>query len=241
MNTGPRGGKRRYRFGPRTRVCLPALVFSAFLAACSETEREEEATAPPPVSGQVTDSAGVEIVRNGVAGIWGTEEREVEEVLRIGVVEGAEPYQFFDVSAVAVDEAGRIYVANRMTASVRVFDPRGRFLRELGGKGQGPGEFQDVSRLYVTPDGVWVRDDRQLRVTGFSYEGELLDTWTFIHDGVISLYHEAPQGWLGLELRADEPRPVRPPPRTSHVSWLPNAKMGVCRLPAVKRSYRHII
>jgi hypothetical protein len=39
---------------------------------------------------------------------------------------------------------GNIYVYDRLTAFIKVFSPEGRFLRKMGGKGQGPGEIQRI-------------------------------------------------------------------------------------------------
>jgi len=39
---------------------------------------------------------------------------------------------------------GNIYVYDQLTAFLKVFSPEGRFLRKMGGKGQGPGEFQRI-------------------------------------------------------------------------------------------------
>jgi len=190
-------------------VSVPLVV-----AGCGEEPGSETTPAPSPA--WVSDSAGVEIVANFAEGVWGPGERGVEEVLRIGVVEGDELVQLFQVADVAFGPDGFLLVANRGTATIRVFDGDGRFVRELGGRGQGPGEFLDVSRLFPAHDRIWVMDMRQLRVTALSYEGEPLETWTFIHDGVISLLHLTAEGWLGLAYRSDRPRPARAPPGTPH-------------------------
>jgi hypothetical protein len=193
--------------------------FPLVLAACqADHPAQDPPGAPESPRAEVVDSAGVELVDNLDQGLWGPEERAVVEELRIGVVEGEEPYQLFQVSDVTWGPEGRIYVASQLTASVRVFDDEGRFVRELGGRGQGPGEFLDVTRLFPTSDRIWVGDWQQLRVTALTYEGEPLEGWTFIHAGVISLLHKSPQGWLGVAYRADTPRPRRPPAGTPHVT-----------------------
>lgn len=184
------------------------------LAACqADHPAQDPPGAPESPRMEVVDSAGVELVDNLDQGLWGADERAVVEELRIGVVEGEEPYQLFQVSDVVWGPEGRIYVASQLSASVRVFDDEGRFVRELGGRGQGPGEFLDVTRLFPTPDRIWVGDWQQLRVTALTYEGEALEGWTFVHAGVISLLHKLPRGWLGLAYRPDAPRPRHPPRR----------------------------
>lgn len=52
-----------------------------------------------------------------------------------------EEYIFGDVRSVAADEHGRIYVADRLTPSVRLFGSDGEFVAWIGREGEGPGEF----------------------------------------------------------------------------------------------------
>lgn len=66
-------------------------------------------------------------------------ELDLEETLR--VTEGGNYYlgQIFDV---AVDENGRIYVADGAASNVKVFSPDGTLRDTIGRKGEGPGEFR---------------------------------------------------------------------------------------------------
>jgi hypothetical protein len=53
---------------------------------------------------------------------------------------------------------GNIYIYDEKAALIKVFSPEGAFLRKMGGKGQGPGEFQrsdDVS-FHFTYDGKFL-------------------------------------------------------------------------------------
>ena len=83
---------------------------------------------------------------------------EVE--LAIGVVLNGDPaYLFDDVRALARDPEGLIYVADSGSRSVRVFDPRGRHVVSIGGRGEGPGDFRSnlLCGLAFDPDGrLWV-------------------------------------------------------------------------------------
>jgi len=46
-------------------------------------------------------------------------------------------------AVVDADEAGKVYVLDRKAGQIKVFDPQGNFLRAIGRRGQGPGEFQE--------------------------------------------------------------------------------------------------
>lgn len=80
-----------------------------------------------------------------------------------------------DVAGVALLGSGEIIVATMRPAAVRVFDSTGRFLRELGRRGRGPGEFMSVDRLLRLGDTLLVFDlsDTAHR---FLVSGEFLGT-----------------------------------------------------------------
>src|SRR4051812_22389282 len=55
--------------------------------------------------------------------------------------------EFLTITDAAVGRDGRLIVADEKTPIVRLFAPTGKFLRTIGGKGRGPGE-------YLLPRGV---------------------------------------------------------------------------------------
>jgi hypothetical protein len=68
-----------------------------------------------------------------------------------------------------------VYVALRQDAHVRVFDHDGRFVRTIGRRGQGPGEFGYVGQPGVSGDTLWVNDGRgQGWMHYFTLDGTLL-------------------------------------------------------------------
>lgn len=89
------------------------------------------------------------------------------EVVTIGLAEGDPDYLFGDIQAVAMDAAGRVYVADRIGSMVRVYGPDGAFLRQLGREGRGPGEYEWPVGLDFAPDGrLLVRDSWRIAVLG---------------------------------------------------------------------------
>lgn len=160
---------------------------------------------------EVTDSAGVELVRNGPHGPLGSDPVPAREVLRIGVVEGEDSYQFSRILDVEVAADGRILVANGQTATVRVFDPEGSFIREFGGRGEGPGEFIAVNRVVSTGEDITVIDFQTGgRSTRFSADGRVLSVWRHTGtDGVrTSPSFWTSEGWFGS---VSSPSTVRQP------------------------------
>ncbi|WP_419861005.1 6-bladed beta-propeller [Candidatus Palauibacter sp.] len=91
---------------------------------------------------------------------------EFEEVYRVGVLEGEDWEMFARVARVAFDAAGNLYVFDETPGSTRsgevrvlVFDAAGRFLREFGSPGGGPGEFNRPVDFAVLRDGTVVVSD----------------------------------------------------------------------------------
>ncbi len=78
---------------------------------------------------------------------------------------------FFDEpSDIEVDRArSLIYVVDAGSCRVLVFDPGGKFVRAIGRKGQGPGEFATPTGLCLTGDGgiaVADRDNGRIQLVG---------------------------------------------------------------------------
>jgi hypothetical protein len=83
----------------------------------------------------------------------------------IGLTEGPEEYLFGDITSVAADPTGRIYVADRIASSIRVYDPDGGFVAQIGRGGQGPGEFAWIYDIaFGSDDRMYVRDGPRISV-----------------------------------------------------------------------------
>jgi hypothetical protein len=98
--------------------------------------------------------------------------------LRIGSLDEAE-YALSRVGQIGIGQDGVMYVLEPDDGLVRVFDSNGRFLRSIGGKGEGPGEFRAPQQLGWVGDTLWVTDDRLGRISLFSSHGKLISTITF--------------------------------------------------------------
>jgi hypothetical protein len=104
-------------------------------------------------------------------GAWGADLHLVEEI-RIGRLDGAEEYLFGSVSGIAIGRDGAIHVADTQVPAIRAYDARGRFVRNLGGKGSGPGEYQSIGGIRTLPDGrVTIWDPRQGRISVYTAVG----------------------------------------------------------------------
>lgn len=81
------------------------------------------------------------------------------QVFAIGKADGAEHEMFAIIEGVAFDASDNLYVLDRQQARVMVYDRTGRFLRQIGRKGEGPGELIVPVEVLVSGDGTIVVQD----------------------------------------------------------------------------------
>ena len=81
--------------------------------------------------------------------------------------------QFTRITAAFQLSTGQLVVADARVPSVRVFGRDGRFQRDLGRSGGGPGEFMNVTLLPPVRDSIVVWDGRQRRITRYLSDGRL--------------------------------------------------------------------
>ena len=80
---------------------------------------------------------------------------EFEELYRAGSLQGGDWDTFGSVAAVAFDGAGNLYILDTQASRVSVVDLTGSLVRQFGGQGEGPGEFDagDAWAFTVLADG----------------------------------------------------------------------------------------
>jgi len=122
--------------------------------------------------GTIKEVDGVTVVKNPKEPIYGEDVFSLEEELSIGEAEGREEYMFSGIRSMAVDDAGRIYVLDRKETHVKVFDRDGTYIRTIGKKGQGPGEFIMPLSVLITHQNELAVNDYRSRLAIFSLEGE---------------------------------------------------------------------
>lgn len=142
-------------------------TLGALAAACNQQNAGFSGTI-------VVDSAGVTIVtsdplhgdRRCTAG---------EPAFEVGDMAGDPRYEFDLVRGIARLSDGSIAIADRGTASVRIFSPTGEFVRSMGREGEGPGEFRDPYIMWALPgDTLWVGNLRPWHFNVFTAAGEFV-------------------------------------------------------------------
>lgn len=163
---------------PRTRgPCVHRWVFLAVpaaMAACGAAE-------PDGSTWEARRHAlGDTTVVHTVAGRSWAAAPSLREAAVIGRLDGPPEAVFGEVTRMAQDLDGGIYVFDGHGPVIRHYDSAGRYLGSVGGPGEGPGEYGNLTLgMAVDSAGVLhVHDWRGRRVVRFDEGGSPLDPWT---------------------------------------------------------------
>lgn len=199
------------------RSMLVSLALAA--TACAGGEESDRSSVV------VTDSAGITIIDNGVLADGPDLLADSTPVLEIGVAEGEDAYQLFQITDAKRLSDGTIAVTNGGTRELRIYEADGAHRATAGGPGQGPGEFtypsslvilagdtiqvQDfLDRVYFAPDGSFVRRETRDRGAFQEAVGGFPEGGAWLADGTYLVrLHEPSQG-------RPRPGPLYRPPTT---------------------------
>ena len=151
----------------RSHPCIAALL-SVGLAACQPDRAELQV--------MVTDSSGVRItITKGPERTFA--EVDPQPIVTLGGADIEGPTQFFNIRGIHVDSRGNLWVADGGSAEVRIFRSDGSHWKTVGGRGEGPGEFQQIRLLGAfRGDSVALWDDANARLTILDADGEFART-----------------------------------------------------------------
>ena len=91
------------------------------------------------------------------------------EAYRIGDESAGDSLLFGFVYGLAVDSEGQLYITHDRLMRIRKFSKQGVLMGEIGGVGEGPGEFVDLPDVYAGPgDSLYAWDSWASRLTIFS-------------------------------------------------------------------------
>jgi hypothetical protein len=103
---------------------------------------------------------------------------ELARDLSIGIADGDENYMIGAIDDIAVAANGTMYVLDRSLPAVRVYDAKGKFVKNIGRRGSGPGEFRSAAGIAIAKGGnllLW--DPGNARINVYSPDGETLTSW----------------------------------------------------------------
>jgi len=131
----------------KTKVVLIFLFLSVFIIAIlSEGQKAKW-------EGTLEEKDGVKVIKNPNTPLYGEIELELEKDLVIGGEDVDENSMFRRVSDIEVDEEGNIYVLDSGECRIQIYDKDGKYLKTIGRKGEGPGEFQRAGRMTLDAKG----------------------------------------------------------------------------------------
>ncbi|MDE2761321.1 MAG: hypothetical protein OXK74_00880 [Gemmatimonadota bacterium] len=177
-------------------INLHRATFAALAAmvACGESD------APPGPRAVETDSAGIGIVTSPpVDAVYAR--LAAQPALTVGEADGPEEYLFGRIASVARDGEANLVVADGRAGEVRIFDPRGRHLRTVGGTGEGPGEFGWLGGAWPVPEGGIVAvDGSRQRIARFGADGSLTGTADLAGVGEMGIFATRGMAGAGMVL-----------------------------------------
>lgn len=178
-----------------------SLIF--LLICCGEKESEY------PVTIETVD--GVQVVTNPDFPRDGTIAFEMIEEISIGGDVEDEDYVFHKPYDVKVAGDGKIFVLDWGDSTIKIYDDDGQYIRTIGGRGQGPGEFEGLVFFSIGSDGnVYVQDSMNHRVAVLDEQGEYIAGFR-IEDGLPYEFATDRKNFIysGIQFQDDEVRRLR--------------------------------
>jgi hypothetical protein len=123
----------------------------------------------------VTDTLPGGIVRvtsSGPTAWTDTNGWKLAELPAIQPAEGSQG-ELISPSSIAVDDQGRLYVADEKPTDIKVFDSTGALVRTIGREGDGPGEFRSAY-IAIRGNRLLAHDPAAQRTTLFDTSGALI-------------------------------------------------------------------
>jgi hypothetical protein len=125
--------------------------------------------------GTIDIEDGVTVVKNPKEPIYKEPVLELQEDLTVKGSEDIEEQMFQNINTLGIDDKGNFYILDELAGNIKVFDHKGDFLKNIGKKGQGPGEFGMPISLAITPNqNIIVNDMGQRKILFFDKEGNYL-------------------------------------------------------------------
>ena len=115
---------------------------------------------------------GIEHIHNPGTPLYPDRKVSFEEELSIGGEDEDGNIQLYQPGSFVVDQSENIYIADRQDSIIKVFDKSGKSLRNIGSKGEGPGEFTSIGYLGFSPNGsLLIMDVRRRCSSIFTRDG----------------------------------------------------------------------
>ncbi len=154
-----------------------------------------------PQAAKVETIEGVTYIHNPETPLHPDKTVSFEQELAIGKFDESKEIPLYKPGIYTVDNAGRIYISDETDMAIKVFDQNGTFLKSIGRKGGGPGEFESIAFMSVLPDGKFLVMDYQSRRTSlFNPNGEYINSYLSLSN-IGRIYLATDSSYTVIELR----------------------------------------
>ncbi|MEF9426739.1 MAG: 6-bladed beta-propeller [Candidatus Mariimomonas ferrooxydans] len=98
--------------------------------------------------GTIEEEYGIKVVKNPKKPAHDDAVFSLKEDLALGEKERNEKHMFYLLTDMDADSSGNIYVLDSEDVNIKVYDPKGRFLKVISRKGEGPGQLSNPTDIY---------------------------------------------------------------------------------------------
>lgn len=148
-------------------IAISTLILVALLGACGKSDTNRHAV-------EVTTIDNVVYVKNNHLPEIGTRKFTLQEELSIG--NNTDDNQIFGrIRKLAIDSQENIYILDNRRNRIQVFDRKAKFLKTIGHKGEGPGEFKRIADIIVDEKNklLHVLDRGNKKISCFHFDGSV--------------------------------------------------------------------
>ena len=143
---------------------LICLIVLAYLISCKQE---------PKWHTTISEAEGTTLVSSPSTPKFNANVLSLEEELSVGVDEGDENYMFSFPVDIDSDLNGNIYVLDFKELTIKKYDSRGKFERNISRQGQGPGELEYPVCFYVDlNDLIYILDYSEKKIEIFDVSGD---------------------------------------------------------------------
>jgi hypothetical protein len=136
--------------------------------------------------------------------LFGTLILKLSSPLTIGS-ETDDRYFFASLRQIRIDKKRRIYAPDAVAARIQVYDMNGKYIKTIGRRGQGPGEFMRPFNLFLDDkENIYVLDAAARKISRFSDNCECRDSISLMEISILNFCVDG-KGNIFLSSLASEP------------------------------------
>ena len=131
---------------------------------------------------KIEEKDGIKYIHNDKEGIWDKAKKpklELTPVRSWGELESDdENLQFYKPLDIEQDSKGNIYILDSGNNRIQKFDKDGNFIKSIGQKGKGPGEFQFATDIALDKDdNIYISDGMNQRIQILESDGTFISSF----------------------------------------------------------------